>query len=114
MTTEHETAALRRKIEALGAVKQKRRYDDDLRRRLVAHARERAADGEPLTAIARSLDVSVPTMKRLLASTPSLLPVKVSTPTLQSRLVVRGRCGVVIEASVDEVAALLMRLSCLA
>jgi len=112
MVANHEALVLRRAVEALGPVLQRRRFDADLRRRLSAHVRMRVASGAAMSSVARSLDLSGPTVARLLRAAPSLLPVRVTpAPERTERLVVRGPCGVSVEGTVDDIAALIVRLA---
>ena len=108
-----DVRALRAEIAALDVVKQRRRYDGGLRRRIAAHARERLAAGDSLRAISRSLDTSPQVITRTLSASTALVPVTITAPVPPpSSLVVRAPCGVTIEgASLDEIAALVARLA---
>ncbi len=118
MSIRAEAQQLRAAVESLSGPKTQRRYGEQLRRRLGAHARERLSRGESLTAISSSVGVSVPTLARLAKSVSAFVPVAVVTtlspPSIRvSRgLLLRGPCGLVVEgASVDEVAELFVRLA---
>jgi transposase-like protein len=64
----NELDQLRAEIAALGAVKQVRRYPPELRQRIVSHASRRRAAGESQAAVAKSLDMSEPTLARFLST----------------------------------------------
>lgn len=109
---------LRTAIAALHPVKCRRRYSDELKRRVVAHTRRRLASGETLAGVAESLDIAQPTLARFLSEVRALVPVEVIEDagppprTTCARMTVRGPAGLVIEgASIEDVAALFKRLS---
>jgi transposase-like protein len=113
-----EDQQLRAAIVDLHPVKCRRRYSEELKRRLVAHARRRLAQGETFSAVAASLDIGQPTLARFLSETNALVPITVvpggASPVVAPvrQLVVRGPAGAVIEgASIDDVAALFRRLA---
>ena len=110
-----DARALQSEIAALNDVKQRRRYGPELRRRLAAHARERLAAGDSVRAVSRALDVSPQVITRALAASTAIVPVAISAAPApaSSSFVVRAPMGVTIEgASLDDVAALIVRLSC--
>lgn len=113
MTATQEAQVLRKAVEALGPVPQRRRFDADLRRRLSAHVQMRVASGEAIASVARSLDLAGPTVARLLRTSSSLLPVRVAPPTEPvGRITVRGPCGLLVEGfTIEDLAALIARLS---
>jgi transposase-like protein len=53
-------------MQALGAVKAQRRYQGRLRRRIGEHAKKRLRTGASIAAISKSLDISEPTLSRIL------------------------------------------------
>ena len=102
--------SLRRAVEQLGGEKHRRRFEGALRRRLVGYVGERVAAGASMSAIEREIGVSRPTLRQL-AREPSLVPVRVADePRETAKLVLRGPSGVIVEGSVDDIAALLLRL----
>lgn len=115
MSLDSEARALRALVTALHPMKTQRRYAGALRARLTAHIHARAAAGDRLDAIARSLDVSLPTVTKLAAKPISaLVPVRVmSSPPLATRTVtLRGPCGVVVEGlTLEDVAEVCARLA---
>jgi hypothetical protein len=105
-----EYEALRRAVERLRGKPQGRRFEGELRRRLVAHVHERRAAGASLATIEGELGVSGPTLRRL-AREGALIPVEVVDAVAPARpLVLRSPCGVIVEGSVDDIALLLRRL----
>lgn len=105
--------ALRRAVERLAAKPRGRRFVGEMRRDLVAYVHERRAAGASLSSIEREIGVSEPTLRRLVQEG-MLVPVEVKdaavdVPTPRV-LLLRGPCGVVVEGSVDDIAALLLRL----
>lgn len=119
----NEVDQLRAEIAALGSAKHLRRYPRELRGRIAKHARRRRAGGESQAAIAKSLDMSDPTLARFVADdrnpgrdrrprvrsraqpVRALVPVKVRPEVgarvagqpKDERVVVRGPSGLVIE-----------------
>lgn len=115
MSLDSEARALRALVAALHPRKTQRRYAGPLRARLAAHIHARVAAGDVLDAIARSLDVSLPTVTKLAGRPASaLVPVRVmSLPPVPARsLTLRGPCGVVVEGlSLEDVAEMCARLA---
>ena len=105
-----EYEVLRRAVERLGSKPQGRRFEGQLRRRLVAHVHERRAAGASLAAIERELGISGPTVRRL-EREGVLVPVEVVDAVAPARpVVLRSPCGAVVEGAVDDIALLLRRL----
>lgn len=114
-TLNREARSLRTIVTSLAKAKQARRFSPELEARIVDHARRRVASGASLAAISKTLDVAEPTLSRFLrraAPTSRLVPVSVVEES--RRLVIRAPCGVTVEGDVDDIAALIARLSCLA
>ncbi len=102
-------------MSALHPVKTQRRYAGALRARLTAHIHSRVTAGDEIDAIARSLDVSLPTVTKLAATPASaLVPVRVMSqpPTPPRTLTLRGLCGVVVaDLTLEDVAEVCARLA---
>lgn len=115
MSLDSEARALRALVTALHPVKTQRRYAGTLRARLTSHIHARVAAGDDLNAIARSLDISLPTVTKFAARPLSpLVPVRVMpVPRLPTgALTLRGPCGVVVEGlSLEDIADVCARLA---
>lgn len=115
MSLDSEARALRALVTALHPVKTQRRYGSALRTRLTAHIHARVTAGEQLDAIARTLDVSLPTVAKLAAKPASaLMPIRVlpQPPPPTRTLTLRGPCGVIVEGlTLDDVAEVCARLA---
>ena len=112
---EREERELREAVMSLAPMKQSRRFDGALARRIVAHAERRLARGGSVAEICKALDISHPTLTRMLRSKRSssvLVPVEVRDAPRGGSLVLREPCGVVVEGSVDDLAAIIARLAC--
>ena len=137
--TTNELHQLRAEIAALGEVKHLRRYPLELRRRIAKHALRRKAAGESQAAIAKSLDMSDPTLSRYVsadsvgsaterrprarprsATVGTLIPIAVTPDDggrhvwshEDRRVVVRGPSGLLIEGlSIGALAELIARVA---
>lgn len=77
MSMANEGLALRAAIEALDENKKRRRYDEELRRRVVRYARAEMRGGATATSVAQALDIGLPTLLRFLDEVPELIAVTV-------------------------------------
>ena len=109
-------AALRAAIARLGHLKKGRRYPEQVREQVARFARMRIAGGASMAAVCRQLDIGQPTLARFLDVPPeagSFRQVVLAAPAVERvpRVVKFG--GAVVEGlSLDEIAALLTRLTC--
>ena len=136
---DEEIEQLRSLIRGLGPVKNRRRYGSELRARIVAHARLRNGEGESIAGIARSLEMAEPTLANFLAThaagepqriitkqrrrrqrrahAPALVPIRVVREAKGGArhgatvFSVRGPCGLVIEAGLEDLARLIARIA---
>jgi len=115
-TLDREERELRAAVIALAPVKQNRRFEGTLAARIVAHTERRLARGDTIAAVCAGLDIAHQTLTRLIdksKSTRALVPVVVREAEREQRaLMLRGPCGVTVEGSADEIAAVIARLSC--
>jgi hypothetical protein len=113
---DREARQIREAIIALAPYKHARRFDARLEARIVGHVRQRLAQGATLGAVRESLDISDKTLTRFLQrarSSSALVTVEVRpAPPPRTPLVLRGPCGVSVTGGVEDLAALIARLSC--
>ena len=114
---DREAREIRCAIVALATHKTGRRFDDALQARIVAHAKRRLAEGEALGAVGKSLDISDKTLTRYLGrararTSMALIAIEVK-PEQCAPLLLRGPCGVSVAGDVEQIAALIVKLSCL-
>lgn len=114
---DREARKIREAITALAPYKHARRFDAQLEARIVGHARLRLAQGATLGAIRRSLDISDKTLTQFMQrARPSsaLVAVEVgpAAAPVRAPLVLRGPCGVSVAGDIEDLAALIARLSC--
>lgn len=109
-----EEAELRAAVADLSSVKERRRYDEPLRQRLVTHVQARRARGESLSRIAGSLGIPAATLERFGARPAFVrLGIREELTDASHGLRVRAPGGFVVEGlTFEQVGELLARFSC--
>lgn len=121
MDTSNEVEELRGEIAALARHPNSRRYSAELRARVIAWARTRAASGSSIGGLCDELGIGEPTLRKFLGKPvrgaakkrAGFKRVKVLSRAAVERVVMRGPCGTVVEGlSLDGMAELIKRLAC--